>query len=167
MKKERLLDIIKSGLYNTDFEVDGVGMTWGVSYVRFVIGQKSNYNDVEHFFYSTIKSNRNMTSMVQGGQSWDKRVDIEKWALGLTFESIPNLSFISFIESSIKEINANLHDWTEENTIDISKLTFPNQFDNCLILRETTYPRHIINSTQTYLGETPNKYYCVEGHWES
>ena len=167
MRTKLLVDFIKKESYNLDFELDGVGMTWGVSYIRFVIGNKMKFESLEHFFYSTLRSEGNMTSVVQGGETWEKRTDLRRWAIGLKVEPVLSENLVDLIRDSVREIADNLKHWTTENTVDVSQLILPDNFDSCWIIKETLYPRHYINTTETYLAVTNEKYYCIEGHWES
>ena len=167
MEKGILIETINKNNYNLDFDVDGVGMTWGVSYVRFVIGDKLKFESIEHFFFSTLKSKGNITSMLGGGKTWTQRADLTRWANGLTIESIDDSTVVNFIDSSIREINEHVTNWTEETTINTSTLNLPKTFDQCWFLRETVDTRHYINSTQIYLVVSADKYLYIEGHWES
>ncbi|MCE2996845.1 MAG: hypothetical protein ACK5RG_21815 [Cyclobacteriaceae bacterium] len=167
MEKGILIETINKNNYNLDFEVDEVGMTWGVSYVRFVIGDKLKFESIEHFFFSTLKSKGNITSMLGGGKTWTERADLTRWANGLTIESIDDLTVIKFIDSSIREINEHATNWTEETTVNTSTLNLPKTFDQCWFLRETVDTRHYINTTQIYLAVSADKYLYIEGHWES
>ena len=158
---------IDNNNYNLDFETDGIGMTWGVSYVRLAIGQKSKFENIEHFFYSTLKSDKNMTSRIYGGPTWEQRTSIKEWASNLKITSIKDEALIQFIESSIKDINENLQYWSTENTINISSLDSSKKYEKCFLINETISPRHHINSTDTYLTNDESFYYYIEGHWES
>ncbi|MES2515649.1 MAG: hypothetical protein V4580_15950 [Bacteroidota bacterium] len=165
------IDILKTHIhnnnYNLDFETDGIGMTWGVSYVRLAIGQKSKFENIEHFFYSTLKSNKNMTSGIYGSPTWEQRTTIKEWASKLKITDIKKEDLTQFIESSIKGINENLQHWSTENTINMRCLDSSKKYENCFLINETISPRHYINSTDTYLTNDESYYYYIEGHWES
>lgn len=167
MDKEVLLETINRNEYKLDFDVDGVGMTWGISYIRFVIGDKLKFNNLEHFLFSTIKSANNKTSRLAGGKTWEERADLTRWTNGLTIEAIQGSTVIDFIDSSIKEIGYHATDWDEENTINTLTLKLPTMFEQCWLLKETLDTRHYINSTEMYLAISVDKYVYVEGHWES
>ena len=167
MEKRILIETINKNDYKLDFDVDGVGMTWGISYVRFVIGDKLKFASIEHFFFSTLKSKANITSMLGGGKTWEERADLTRWANGLTIDSIDDSTVVNFIDSSIREVSEHARNWTEETTINTTTLNLPKTFDQCWFLRETVDTRHYINSTQIYLAVSADKYLYIEEHCES
>jgi hypothetical protein len=167
VKKETIEEYIDNDYWNFDFEHDGIGMTWGVSYIRLVVGEKSKFDNIEHFFFSSIKSDKNMTSGIFGGLAWEERTNIKKWTKNLIVPEILNEDLIKFIESSVIGINENLKYWANENSIDISLLDSSKKFEKCLLIKETFSPRHYINTTNTYLTYDRDNYFYIEGHWES
>lgn len=167
MNLERLEKHIDKNNYNLDFETDGIGMTWGVSYVRLTIGLKSKFENMEHFFFSTLKSDKNMTSGVSSGPTWLERTDLKEWALNLKTTEIKKENILQFIEASKIEIQENLKYWTAENTIETSFLDTSKEYEDCLLIKETFSPRHYINTTDIYLAIDKDNYYCFEGHYES
>jgi len=56
--------IIDDNNQNVNFETDGINMTWLVSYIRFTVAEKTKFENIEHFFVSTLKSDKNMTSII-------------------------------------------------------------------------------------------------------
>jgi hypothetical protein len=167
MNLQKLEKYIDSNNYNLDFETDGIGMTWGVSYVRLVIGLKSKFENMEHFFLSTIKSDENMTSGVLGQPTWIERTDLKEWAINLKITKVKNEDIVQFIEASKTEIKENLKYWETENSIETSFLDPSKEYEECLLINETFSPRHYINTTDTYLAIDKHNYYCFIGHYES
>jgi hypothetical protein len=167
MNLERLEKYIDTNNFNLGFETDGVGMTWGVSYIRFTVGDKSKFDSIEHFFFSTLKSDKNQTSGIYGQPTWTDRTNLKEWAKNLKIKEVKNEELTQFIIASIKDIEENLKYWIKENSIDSSVLNASKKYGKCLLVNETISPRHYINSTDTYLTDDETKYYCFEGHWES
>lgn len=167
MNLKNLESYIDAKNYNLDFETDGIGWTWGVSYVRLTVGQKSKFETLEHFFFSTIMSNKNITSSINGKLNWIDNTDLKEWAKNLNVRQIKPEELNLFIVSSLHDINENLKYWTAENCIDTSFLDASKEYDNCFLVNETISPRNYINTTDVYLTSDNNHYYCFEGHWES
>lgn len=167
IRKERLLEYAENSQYDLSFEFDKIGMTWGVSYVRFTYGTRGTFENIEHFFFSCLKSDKNQSSLMAGGPRWEERVDMKKWILGLDITPINPDSLIHFIKSSLLEIEKESVHWKDTNTIDPFDFEVPIRFDDCWILKETDFPRHYINCTEIYLANSMNGFYCIEGHWES
>lgn len=167
MNLELLEKYIDNNNYNLDFETDGIGMTWGVSYVRVAIGRKSKFDTIEHFFFSTLKSDKNTTSQILGQPIWSERTNLKEWALNLKINEIKKEEIIRFIETSKTELQENLKYWASENSIDISFLDIVKEYEECLLINETVSPRHFINTTDTYLAIDKHNYYYFEGHYES
>ncbi|WP_136666925.1 hypothetical protein [Flavobacterium sp. H122] len=94
MRIERLKYYINKNNFNLDFETNGIGMTWGVSYVRLTIGAKSKFENIEHFFFSTLKSEVNQTSGIYGQPTWAEKTDLNKWAENLKVKEIKNEDLI-------------------------------------------------------------------------
>lgn len=152
---------------NLDFETDGIGMSWGVSYIRLTVGQKSKFESMEQFFYSTLKSDKNMTSGIYGELAWEERTDIHEWARNLKITDKTNEELIQFIKDSIKDINENLKYWSTTTTINTSFLDVSKKYEKIFLVNEIVSPRHGINTTDMYLTTDENYYYYIEGHWES
>ncbi len=167
MNLEQLEKYIVDNNYSIDFETDGIGYTWGVSYVRLTIGLKSKFENIEHFFFSTLNSDQNMTSGIAAGSTWLEKTDLKEWASNLNIAEIKKENIIQFIEAEKKEIQENLKYWAEENTIETSFLDSSKEYEECLHIKETFSPRHYINTTDIYLAMDKHNYYYFEGHYES
>src|SRR3954471_7100750 len=122
MNIEMLEEYIDKNKYCLEFETDGVGFTWGISYIRLTVGQKSKFDNIEHFFFSALKSEKNITSGIFGGPSWEARTNIKEWAKGLQVVDVSIQDLLDFINNSIKEITENLKDWENENSIEMAFL---------------------------------------------
>lgn len=167
MNIERVKNDINQNNFNLDFETDGIGMTWGVSYVRLTIGIKSKFENIEHFFFSTLKSEKNQTSGIVGQPTWAEKTDLIQWSENLKIEEIKKEELIQFIDGSIKGILEHEKYWLKENSIDLGLLDISKAYGECFLIHETFSPRHFINSTDIYLTSDESNYYCFEGHWES
>ncbi|MFD2943207.1 hypothetical protein [Flavobacterium notoginsengisoli] len=167
MNIEQLVKYISQNNYNLDFETDGIGMTWGVSYVRLTIGLKSKFENIEHFFFSTLNSDQNMTSGPLGGPIWSERTDLKEWANNLKISEVKKEVIVQFIEASKTEIQENLKYWIVENTLEAIFLDTSKEYEECLLINETLSPRHYINTTDIYLATDKYNYYLFEGHYES
>lgn len=166
MKHELLLNCVETGHYNTDFTVNGYCFTWGVSHVKFVIGDRKKYPTIEYFFYSIIKEG-NLTSGIGDGTTWADRVDLREWFGGLTIKEIKDFQLTNFIIDCIAEIEQYLKYSEEDNTIKTSEIIVPEHIQQCWLVNETTSPRNHINTTDIYLGVTEHEFYYAESHWES
>jgi len=162
-----LLNSHRAALPCPGFETDGIGLTWGISYARFVTGERAKFQSIEHFFYCAVKSPQNMSSSIAGGLSWEERVDMEAWITGLTVKSATPESMLSQMKNALVEIANHLHHWTQENTLETSTIVVPKDFRHCYLVHETVQPRCYINTTQVYLGERDSLFYMLEEHWES
>jgi hypothetical protein len=167
MKIERLKEYINKNNFNLDFETDGIGMTWGVSYVRLTIGIKRKFENIEHFFFSTLKSKKNQTSGIYEQLTWAEKTDLSNWSENLKIKEVKIEELIKFIDSSINDIKENEKYWIIENTIDTSFFDSNKKYETILLINETVYPRHHINTTDMYLTIDNYYYYYFEGHWES
>lgn len=167
MNLEILEKYVGSNNYHLDFLTDGIGMTWGVSYVRLTVGEKRKFDNIEHFFFSTIMSEKNMTSGIYGQPTWINKVDLKEWAKKLKVKEIDKEEITQFINLSLNEIKENEKYWPDENTIDISFLDVTKEYNKPLLINETIFPRHYINTTDIYLTSDYDYYYYFEGHWES
>ena len=167
MNIEILEKCIENGNYLLDFEEDGIGMTWGVSYFRFVIGDKSKFRNIEQFFLSTLKSKNNWTSGIYGQPKWIESVDLINWTRNLKQQNVGKIELNAFVKYSVENYQENLKYWEKENTINISKFKENTNFKKVLKITETIFPRHIINSTEIYLTESDEKYYLYEGNDQS
>jgi len=167
MEKIKINSIIKTEAYNTNFEFDKVGMTWGISYIRFTIGLKKNFNCLEQFFISAFKTENNLSSMMEGGKTWEERANFANWANGLKIEEIDTNQIKEFTKESIKDLDEFKNDWDINQRIDTSTLKLPKLIKKGWLIKETVDVRHFINTTVFYLANCGDTYLLIEGHWES
>ena len=50
MNRALLIKSISEKDYNLNFVSDAISRTWGISYVRLVVGRKTSFKHFEHFF---------------------------------------------------------------------------------------------------------------------
>ena len=167
MDAERLNHYIDSHHYTLDFKADGTGMMWGVSHVRLAIGSRNTFENIEHFFFSTLHSDESMTLAMPDGASWLERTDLKQWALNLTITEVKKEALIRFIEKSSAAIQQHRASWESENSIDMALLDTLKAYEECVLIKENFSPRHHINTTETYLALDQDNYYYFEAHYES
>lgn len=103
MNKEVLKEYAKKNYFNLDFETNGIGMTWGVSYIRMTVGLKSKFENLEHFFFSTLKLEKNQTSNIYGQPTWADRTELQDWVENLKIKEVKHDELIHFITGSNKQ----------------------------------------------------------------
>jgi hypothetical protein len=167
MKIKDLVNSIVADTVNLNFEFDSIGFTWGLSYMRIVIGDKNTFKTVENFFFNTFRSDKNITSGIQGSPAWSERVNLIGWANGLIIEEIDCSEVKSTVDYFLEEIQKYQDYWIEENTINPLIMYFPEDLNQCWRIKETIDSRHYINTTESFLSTTPSKFTLVEMHYES
>lgn len=167
MTHQGLIYCIKHNNPNFDFDFDELGMTWQVSFVRLVGGDKNSYNSIEHFFFSLIKSGTNMTSSYIGQPEWKEKVNLIDWANGLKIEHVNNMDFNNELSSAYRELDEEEKNWEKTERINRSKINIPKDIVNCWSIEETKELRLPVGSTWSKIVETKEKYFYIERHWES
>jgi hypothetical protein len=167
MTQRELIKCIKNKEPKFNFDFDELGMTWQISYVRFVGGDKKQFNSIEYFYFSLIKSINNVTSNIFGSLEWKYKVDLLNWAANLEIEQIETKDFDIDLYEAFKELSENENKWEESERIDKSKIKIPNGLLNCWTIKETKELRHPVGLTWSKIVETAESFFYLERHWES
>ncbi|QCE42758.1 hypothetical protein [Psychroserpens sp. NJDZ02] len=153
---------------NLNFEFDEIGMTWQVSFVRYVGASKTNFDSIEDFFYCLIKSGNNMTTNYVGKPEWKDSTNIENWIGNLDIIKLSKDSFQNEFNDAFRELDDEENNWEESERIDRTKIILPNDnIISCWRIEETADFRNPVGSTWSFIAESKNEFLYIERHWES
>ncbi|CAM1367669.1 hypothetical protein TPENAI_60264 [Tenacibaculum litopenaei] len=167
MNKTELKNIIVTKKTNGKFTCDEIGMTWQVSYVRFVVGEKVDFDSLEHFYWSILNSENNVSSGYVGELEWIDRVNISEWISHLKIESVEKHLLDEEVKSTLKEIDREEDNREEFERINKANLKIPEGVAECWMIEESKESRHPVGATWSIIAEYMDDFFYIERHWES
>jgi len=164
-------DLVKySGLNepNKEFSFDEVGMTWQVSFVRYVSAPICVFKSIEDFFICLIKYGNNMTTSYIGKPEWIETVNLIDWVEHLKIEKIPCEKFVDELDDAFRELDEEEHNWEESERIDRTIVKTPNdKILQCWKVEETDFLRNPVGATWSFIAQSNTDFFYLERHWES
>lgn len=170
MNREKLLQEVEKSDFRSDFLFDELGMTWQISFIRMVGGDKAAYRSAAHFYLSLIKAVEMHTHLAYGLSHWQFNVDLKTWSNGLVIERIDGAIFQKQLEEALVEIKTYENDWTgaDEPIFFYNNIINPEEEPiNYWKVEETVNPRLPVGPTYGYLAEFNTSYFYLEYHLES
>ncbi len=168
MDKNKLRNIIQADNINSNFIYDELVMTWQISYVRFVCGEKSNFKGIEDFYWNLMRCNKyvNQICFLNNKQKWYKSIDKIVWLNCLYIEEVDAKLISEEIEEALIEIKEEEHNHEKKYKIN-HNIKFPRKVLKCWNVRETKQSRLQYGLTWSLIAECENEYFYIERHWES
>jgi hypothetical protein len=167
MDKSKLIDYIRNKKFNMNFKFDELGFTWGVSHIRLVGGDKLEFDSLEHFYFSSLHSEKCMESGIGIEEAWVNRTDLKEWANGLQIKDHSKENFYHGIKEALIEIDQYKEDWNDQQNFDRNNIHIPDNLIQCFLIEEPVEPRHIINTTCSFIAEFEESYFLHETNEQS
>jgi len=167
MNSKTLLSLFLEKKEAGKLELDIIGDTWQVSYVRSASGVRKDFDSPEHFYLSVIKSDKNPSYGYVNQIEWIDRVNWIEWCSGLKIKEVSITEFKEDFENAIQELKEAEKDRDEQQRIAINEINIPENIVRAWSIEETKDRKNPVGSTWSKLIETPGGYFYLERHWES
>lgn len=140
MNSQILRKLIQENISPGHLAFEEIGNTWQMSYVRFAGGNKKDFDSIEHFYLSLMKSDKNPNYGYINQPEWIDRVDWIEWCLGLEIQKISDTELEAELKNALEELKE--ADSAKQESFTYNKIQFPkkgiNYFLPLLVFSPTT-----------------------------